>query len=182
MVKFVSSNQRKIDNFKLFINKHGEDFEPTKLDLDELQTDNSKDLAIAKALQAFEKVHEALFVNDAGWEIPALNGFPGPYMKYINQWFKPEDFLNLIKEKTDRRIILWDYFACVNKEGKVEVFQESYEATILENPIGEGSSIDRITSFNSIGKAISQISDEDRLKIFGESKVWKEIADWIKSN
>lgn len=182
MIKFISSNQRKIENYTLFLSKFGVRFEPINVDLTEIQTDNSKDLAIAKAKEAFVKIKEPLFINDAGWSIPALKGFPGPYMKYVNQWFTSEDFLRLMNGIDDRRIILSDYFACVDKDGKATVFEAEYNASIINQPIGVGSAIDRITKFDLVDKPISEFTNEDRQQIFGQNQVWSDLAQWIKSN
>jgi inosine/xanthosine triphosphate pyrophosphatase family protein len=38
--------------------------------------------------------------------ISGLNDFPGPYMKYMNDWFTTEDWLRLTSTLEDRRVIL----------------------------------------------------------------------------
>lgn len=35
---------------------------------------------------------------------PTLGGLPGPHMKFINEWFTPQDFLNLMQGKVGRTI------------------------------------------------------------------------------
>ena len=70
----------------------------------------------AKVKLAYEKVDLPVVVNDSSWEIPALGGFPGCYMKDVANWFTAEDFLALMKDKNDRRIILHDVVAYFDGE------------------------------------------------------------------
>ena len=61
-------------------------------------------------------------VSDDTWDIPSLKGCPGAYMKSINYWFTPDDFLRLMKGVENREIILHQYIAYT--DGSVtEVFK-----------------------------------------------------------
>ncbi len=103
---YVTGNDSKFMHAQEALMPFGITLIQEKVDTEEIQSDSIESVAHDKAKKAFTVLQKSLFVNDAGWIIPSLNGFPGPYMKFVNEWFSPQDFLNLMRDKTDRRIIL----------------------------------------------------------------------------
>lgn len=182
MVYLITGNQQKVDLYTMLLSEYGISFGSQKCSLEELQTDSVKEISEYKAAQAFEQIGKPVFVQDAGWEIPALNGFPGPFMKYINQWLSPQDLLNLMKDKEDRAVHLVDYFSCANKEGEVSTFSATYQARFLDSAQGEGSSIDQVVALEGLDTPLSLTTYEQRVAIFKASPVWKELAGWIEEN
>lgn len=85
MLYFISSNPNKIDRAKFFLNPLGLNFQPKEIEIEEIQSYSIEKIAIDKARKAYATIKNPLFVNDHGWGITALNGFPGAYMKYMNQ-------------------------------------------------------------------------------------------------
>ena len=105
-IKYVTGNKIKINYANNQLNKFGIEIEQVVLDVHEIQSLEKFAVAEDKAKKAFAILNEPFFVTDTFWEIPALNGFPGAFMKYINNWFVPQDILNLMKDKNDRRGML----------------------------------------------------------------------------
>lgn len=103
---FVTSNQLKFDHAQHMIASRDVTLTRHHMDLDELQTTDGQKLTSHKAQQAFDSLQKPVVVNDDTWIIPSLNGFPGPYMKDVNSWFTPDDWLRLTRDLTDRQIIL----------------------------------------------------------------------------
>jgi non-canonical purine NTP pyrophosphatase (RdgB/HAM1 family) len=60
----------------------GRPLERLALDLPEIQAATTAEVARAKALAAFETLQRPLIVEDAGVELEALGGFPGPFIKF----------------------------------------------------------------------------------------------------
>lgn len=52
------------------------------LDLAEIQSMNLQEVAMAKARSAYERIGKPLIVDDVSFEVEALNGFPGPLIKW----------------------------------------------------------------------------------------------------
>jgi non-canonical purine NTP pyrophosphatase (RdgB/HAM1 family) len=101
-IKYVTGNQIKINFAKKQLDKYNIEIEQVRLEIDEIQSEDKFAVTTDKAQKAFEILKSPLFVTDTFWEIPALNGFPGAYMKYVNKWFSSEDFLALMKNKENR--------------------------------------------------------------------------------
>ena len=99
---------------------------------------------------AYEKAGQPVVVNDSSWEIPALGGFPGGYMKDVANWFTAEDFLALMKDKNDRRIILHDVVAYCDGD-KLKVFTFDRYGVFVSEPRGEGVLMNQVVSMEGSG-------------------------------
>ncbi len=60
----------------------GRPLERAALDLPEIQAPTTAEVARAKARAAFEALGRPVIVEDAGVELAALGGFPGPFIKF----------------------------------------------------------------------------------------------------
>ena len=69
--------------------------EQNRLAVPEIQSNSVRDIAEFSAQWASTQLDHPFIVTDAGFYIDALNGFPGPFVKYVNQWFSVEDLLRL---------------------------------------------------------------------------------------
>lgn len=101
---FITTNAEKIKSAKHYLDPLNIPFSTQSLDLTEIQSSSIEEIAKFKAHQAFAILKKPVLVSDHGWAFHALNGFPGAYMKEVNKWFTPQDFLNLLKDKQDRSV------------------------------------------------------------------------------
>ncbi len=53
------------------------------MELIEIQSADIHEISLHKARQAFEKLQQPVLTMDGGFYIKALNGFPGPFGKYM---------------------------------------------------------------------------------------------------
>ena len=75
----VTSNENKWREAQRIL---GRDLERVSLDVPEIQAPDTRAVALAKARAAFEVLRRPVIVEDAGIELGALGGFPGPFIKY----------------------------------------------------------------------------------------------------
>lgn len=178
-VLYITGNQKKLDNAKAFLAAYDIEPESQKVEGNEIQSGDAVAIAVQKARDAYEELQQPLFVNDASWHIPALNGFPGPYMKYLVEWFTAEDLLKLMEDKADRSIILKD--TIVFKDGGVEkVFTNDVHGILLDAPAGDGNGpfVTKLISFDD-GLSIAEagvVGYSDK-----EIPLWQEFAEWYRT-
>ncbi len=79
---FVTGNRGKIAEARLAL---GRDVEAVEIDLPEIQSLDLVESLQAKADSAWEILRRPLVVEDAGLGLDALNGFPGPLVKWMLQ-------------------------------------------------------------------------------------------------
>ena len=101
------------------------------LDLTEQQADEALEVAEAKAQQAYQQLGVPLVVDDSAFHIPALNGFPGVYQKYVFYTVGPQGILKLMEGVEDRRAYFISNLVYVDDRGKLHSFSDNkYWGTI----------------------------------------------------
>lgn len=177
---YVTGNKHKFQAAEYFLGKRDITLQQEKVNIDEIQSESIEEVAIDKAKKSFEVIKKALIVNDAGWMIPALNGFPGPFMKFINNWFRAEDLINLMENKTDRTIILKDIYVFYDGTNP-KVFSYEFKGKILGEPKGEGRPSDMVVTLHDDGESIAQkMADGNQHEEY--NKFWNDFSDWFLNN
>lgn len=78
----VTGNRGKIAEARLAL---GADLEAVELDLPEIQSLDLIEVLRAKADEAWRQIGRPLVIEDVSLELQALNGFPGPLVKWMLQ-------------------------------------------------------------------------------------------------
>lgn len=135
-VYFSTGNKDKLLISQIICSKFNIKVEQVVAKIDEIQGEKSVFIAQDKARRAYESSSKPIVISDDSWEITALNGFPGPYMKSINKWFKPQDFIRLMSDIEDRRIILHQFL--VFYDGNImKTFKNKIHGKITDKPRGK---------------------------------------------
>lgn len=143
-VKFLTGNQGKWKIARDIFVGYQVDLLQEKFDTPEIQSLDVEEVAKFSVMYASRQLGNGLMKSDVGYYIPALNNFPGPFIKFINQTLQPEDILALMHKKEDRSVILRECLAYMGEDGKTVGFISEQKATIAVNPEGTGSTIDRL--------------------------------------
>ena len=178
MIYYVTGNESKVGVAKLYLSKFGVEIEGKALKLREEQTDSVEEIALSKAKQAFKILKKPLIVSDSGWYIKSLGGFPGLFMKYINEWFKAEDFIKLMQGQKDKTVILKEALCYIDKN-RFKVFVQEIEGEVLEKAYGKGLPSDRIISLSKTGISIAE-SNEKGIRSVDNQPIWEEFWNWYK--
>ena len=174
----VTSNPMKIEAFRPIAKSAAIDFEAVNLPVDEIQSHDPQKITLHKAKQAYKLAGRPVLVNDAFWNILALRGFPGAYMSYVNEWFKPEDFLALMEGKANRTVIRTHTLGY--SDGKrTKLFSKDFMGVITDEPRGKGSSLDQIFVSAGQTRTNAEIWEAEHVSsIAPEDSVWAEFAKW----
>lgn len=178
---YVTGNVEKFDIGYATCRTRGVQLVQRKVEIDEIQSDDGEVIIGDKVRRAFEHFQKPLVVNDVSWEIPALNGFPGPYMKFAARWFSADDWLNLMKPYEDRRIRLIDLIAYQDKEG-CKVFRSEYTGNFLVSARGDyGNSLQKVLTMpGDDGRSIAEVYDHQKVRHTTRevAKSWQLFLDW----
>lgn len=178
---FVTGNKNKFRTARIAFQDAGIKLIQANHEIDEIQGEDTEHIARDKAQKAFAIVKAPLIINDDSWSIPGLNGFPGPYMKSINQWFTPADFLRLTKDLKDRRIILTQ-IVIYQDEVEQKVFTKTTNGTLRKDisPYDDAPSA-RIKSVTADGRALAEVRATSPEQLVADQTIWHEVAEWLVS-
>lgn len=177
MLYFVTGNTEKALAAKKQLASFNIQIEIKPLELTEIQSDSIEVIARDKAEKAYSILQKPLIISDHGWAIPGLNGFPGPYMKYINQWLTSDDFLRLTKDLPDRRIILSDVLCYIDAE-EIKVFQTEFVGELLHSIKGEGLPTMRVVTMTDDQKSVAQYISEGK-DPYTNNPNWGNLATFL---
>ncbi|SHH37802.1 XTP/dITP diphosphohydrolase [Clostridium collagenovorans DSM 3089] len=151
-----------------------------KLDTPEIQSFDVSEVAKYSAIWARKQLKSDVIVTDAGFYINGLNGFPGPYIKYINKWLKAEDILKLLEDKEDRSIIIKDCLVYCSMSGDTRVFESEVKGTIVKEVKSKGGSmIDRLVIPDSLNCTIGELTHEEAIKFWSNNINLVNFKNWI---
>ncbi len=178
---FVTSNDLKVMAAHEVCDKHDILFDRQVIDFVEIQSDNGETIARDKAAQAYTQLNTPLVVTDDSWLIPGLGGFPGPYMKQVNDWFTPDDWIRLTRDLTDRRMILRQIIVYQDSDGQ-RVFTSDVESVLLTSSRSQsGHKHFSIISFDGGVHSAAEVVESGRSALQNEPNSWHELCAWLQS-
>jgi XTP/dITP diphosphohydrolase len=163
------------NKFEITLTQHG-------LDVPEIQGEDGEAIAMDKAAKAYAKFQKPLVISDDNWIIPGLNGFPGPYMKSMNDWFTADDWLRLTRQLSDRRIILRQI--CVYQDGDNQhVFTYDMEGLLLTDARGVSPHPhSAITSFDGGKHSNAEFHEQSKSAASHRQTAWHDFAEWYRKS
>lgn len=177
---FITENKDKFKQAKKALSGYKIRLIQKAIKAPEIQDVDVRKVAEFSAKYIADKLGKPVVTQDSGYYIKALSEFPGPLIKYINQWFKPEDILNLMEGKKNRKV---EVLICVAycKHGKKAVsFVSKSQGKIAYKSQGRsGSTIDKIYIPHGHKKTLATFPQEERLK-FWNASCWKDLAEYLK--
>lgn len=171
---FITGNQKKADYLSKYL---GHPVDHLKVDLDEIQSLDLKEVVRHKMLQAYAQVQRPVLVEDVSLEFIALGRLPGTFIRWFLEELSLEQICELLNGK-DRSAIarcVFGYF-----DGKEEhYFEGGLQGSIPKKPAGAGGyGWDSIFIPEGYEVTRAELSDEDdkltylKIKPFDQVKVF----------
>lgn len=182
-IYLVTTNKRKYEEYKEIIETQGVALKQYDAELVEPQSTDEMYIIEHKLMQAKKMLPgRRVLVDDRGFNVPALNGFPGPMLKLVLKSVGVDGFVSLMRGKQDRRaefVTSLGYF-----DGRDDsFFQTKEEGFLLEAPKG-----DNLRGWNELlyiygykskpGKSLAEYTDAEwdaYLKELNDSDVMKQF-------
>jgi non-canonical purine NTP pyrophosphatase (RdgB/HAM1 family) len=181
-ITLITGNQTKLKNANLNLNNFGIQVEGREIDTPEIQSTKPEEIAEHSAKYAYSIVGKPVIKMDVSFEIDCLKGFPGPFVKFINQWLDPNDILKMIGSSKNRRARFIDVLSYVGgQDAQIKSFRMVKNGVISAKPLGEnGWGIDKIFIPDGFNKTLAEMDDSERVTVWGNSH-WEDLATYIKS-
>lgn len=174
-ITFVTGNKRKIAEAQSVCELFDIKVICEQYDIDEVQSHDPLKITLHKAQTAFALAKKPVVVNDAFWVIPALNGFPGGYMKDVAGWFTADDFIALMESKTDKTVLVTECVMYLDNQ-TTKTFTKVYEGKMSDRARGDGNSIEQVAIFK--GKTVAEHNNGGKFSFEPEEQIWYDFAKW----
>lgn len=179
-ILFATGNSRKIAEATATLQPYRLTVEPVRVDIDEIQHHDPTEITKAKARAAYAAIGQPVVVSDTSWEIPALGGFPGGYMKDISTWLNAADWLTLMARHNDKTIYCHEHIAYCDGTD-IQHFVSSYNGRFIDEARGrvdDSESFERTVILYGDKTMAEQLADGD-IASAGESlDHWKQFGGW----
>lgn len=176
-VIFITGNQKKADYLANYL---GFPVEHVKIDLDEIQSLDLKEIVEHKVRQAYEKIQKPVIVEDVALEFAAFGRLPGPFIRFFVDEMPFENICAMLAGKTKKATARCAYGYFDGQD--LKLFESSLGGEIATLPAGEnGFGWDKI--FIPEGYAVTRASlgpDEDR-KTYLQFKPLAELKKFLIS-
>ena len=183
-IAYVTGNSLKFNVAKKALENSDIELIQEKLETPEIQSENGEEVAAFSAKWASEKLGKPVIVSDFGVYIEALNGFPGPFIKYINHWLTSEDIIRLMNGKENRKITERDYLAYCEPGTEPVVFVGENFGNITTK-LGQikyrGYTLDQIFIPDGFDRVQSEIPEEQMIEFWNSGKVWEKLTQYLIS-
>lgn len=161
-ITFITGNQGKADYLAKYLDfpvKHH------KLDLDEIQSLDLKEIVEHKVKQAYEQIHEPVIVEDVSLEFETLGGLPGPFIRFFVDQMSDQDLCDLVKDKNRKATgkCVFGYYDGTT----LELFEGVLPGSIAETPAGDkGFGWDKIFIPDGYDVTRASLSEEDYQEVY----------------
>jgi XTP/dITP diphosphohydrolase len=172
----VTSNANKASEVAAFF-KGVLDVTHVPLDIPEHRSDDVGEIAKGKAKYAYEHLGTPLIVDDTGFSIDCLKGFPGPYAAYVLHTLGNTGILKLMEGEKNRNAHFTTAIAFADESG-IHVFTGTIHGNLTATPRGNnGFGYDPIVDID--GRTLAEMSLEEKSIISHRALALSEFRDWF---
>jgi len=176
-ITFITGNQKKADYLAKYL---GFPVEHVKLDLDEIQSLDLKEIVEHKVRQAYEKIKKPVIVEDVSLEFAALGKLPGTFIKFFVDEVPFETICSMIDGKTRKATArcVFGYF-----DGQdLQLFEGGLDGEIATTPSGEnGYGWDKIFIPQGYTVTRASLGEDDDRKTYLQIKPFAKLKEFLKS-
>lgn len=174
-ITFITGNQNKADYLAKYL---GFPVNHKKLDLDEIQSLDLKEIVEHKVRQAYMEVNGPVIVEDVALEFEGLGGLPGPFIKFFVDKVPFETICSMIDGKSRKATArcVFGYY-----DGEIlKLFEGKLDGLISETPVGSnGYGWDKIFIPDGYTITRAQMSEEDDRKTYLQIKPFAELKEFL---
>ena len=183
VIFFATNNINKFNEARKLLAEHKISVGMLRVKAHEIQSDELEEIAKASAQQAFEKCHLPIIVEDAGFFIEALNGFPGPYASFVYKTIGNEGVLKLMENVKNRKAKFQSVIAYLSVELKSPLCFKSEVTGEVTTEIRKGKSgfgFDPIFKPTNSDKTFSEMDITEKNKHSHRAKALQKFAEWYQ--
>jgi len=186
VIFFATNNVNKFNEARKVMSQHGIAAGMLRIKSLEIQNDSLEEIARASVVDAFERCHLPIIVEDAGLFIDALKGFPGPYAAYVYKTIGNQGLLKLMEKEKERKARFESAVAYLSAASKSPVcFSGEVQGKIaFEERRGDGKSgfgFDPIFKPAHSRKTFAEMSITEKNLHSHRANAFRKFAKWYNT-
>lgn len=174
-ITFITGNQNKTDYLAKYL---GFPVKHKKIELDEIQSLDLREIVEHKVKQAYAVVQSAVIVEDVSLEFSALGKLPGPFIKFFVDTVPFEKIcamLNDLERGAVARCVFGFYDGTT-----MEFFEGHLNGEIALNPAGQsGYGWDRVFIPEGYAVTRAELNEEDDRKTYLQIKPFAKLKEFL---
>lgn len=187
-IHFVTSNQNKVQAMRRLLD--GFEIIQMEVPLVEPQANSVEAVAESKAAQAANQLHQPIIVEDSGFCIPSLGGFPGAYTRYVLDTLGAGGLLRLTESLENRECHFVSALTYAMPDGFSRTFVDRTGSGRLaleidQTPCPEAwSDLWRIFIPDGHTRTLSALTQTERLELmrgWQAESVYLQFATWLRN-
>jgi XTP/dITP diphosphohydrolase len=183
IVYFVTSNVHKFQEVRRLLVEHKITTAMLHVEAVEIQDDNLEEIAKYSAQDAVKNCGLPIFVEDAGLFVDALDGFPGPYSKYVYNTVGISGILKLMENIDQRNAHFQSVIAYSSPDEQPICFVGKVKGKLILNERGtSGFGYDPIFEpADGDGRTFAEMTTAEKNTISHRAEAIRKFAEWISS-
>lgn len=134
-IRFLSNNPHKIREVEAILGIVGVQVVPVLLKIEELQTEDVRQLVRDKTLKAFERIGRPIFVEHTGLHLPSMNDLPGGLTQIFWDRLQADSFVALVRHLESRTVIAKTVIGYCDAQ-QIHYFEGEVVGSVPETPRG----------------------------------------------
>ncbi len=176
-VTFITGNQKKSEYLEKYL---GFPVKNHKLDLDEIQSLDLREIVEHKARQAYARIKGPVIVEDVSLEFAALGGLPGPFIRFFVEKNSFETICSMIDGKTRKATARCVFGYYDGKE--LRLFEGKLAGEIAKTPMGKnGFGWDKIFIPEGYSVTRASLGEDDDRKTYLQIKPFAALKKFLQS-
>jgi XTP/dITP diphosphohydrolase len=177
-IYFASSNSNKYREIEPILSQFGLVSHFAKVSLQEIQSESIFRIAKAKSTLAFEHIQKPVIIEDDGFYINTLRGFPGQYSSFVCNTLGNHGLLKLMENKINRKAYFLSVIA-YNDGHTSKMFTGKTHGMVNKSATSGGWGFDPIFVPNNAVKTYGELSKLNRKSLVSHRyKSIKKFSKW----
>ena len=177
---FITGNSHKVNEARKKLESLGYEVVQKDMDPPEIQADRLEDVALFSAEWVKERFDGPFFLEDSGFFVDSLKGFPGVYSAYV---FKTLGYMGILRlmEGIEQRGARFMAVIAYYDGSDIHVFRGEVKGTVSNEPRGEnGFGYDPIFIPEEDSRTFAEMSTEEKNRYSHRGRGLEEMRIYLE--
>ncbi len=180
-IVLVTQNKHKLAELTPLFEEYKIPFETTSIEKFEIRSHDVEEIALAAAKHAYTTLGKPVVLDDTGFFVPALKGFPGAYAAFALKSIGYGGILKLLEGVQDRAAKFVTAVGFYDGE-HLKTFVGEMNGKISKSPSGdEGFGYDPIFIPENFTKTYAELTFAEKIGISHRSRAFRAFLEWRTS-